>query len=452
MPSGAPRYDVPEPQRVGPGVCDLCTHTGDLRKHPIDSGHYCEKCVLETQMFVVDDLRGEYRSTVCHVCRVDAGSPHALRSHCASKKHRGKLKGLRSPTRTTAAPLRAEFAPLLKDEDSQRYTVHRSSYDIFDLKPLPFAPLAADEKLLFDYAVDALKAKDPGYTPPPHDDTLSPGDVLVEDPSGLGAVPLHPDVLLSLQNIHIGSSEHVNDALAKHVRKEPVLGFDTETAPSGFFPAVAERCVGPHLLQLSTPSHAFLIELTGEWLWQAANGIVLPPPLNTKPLLVTGNQPKPVKYDRTWRLPVSPALAHILEDRDRLLVGFGIENDLYALRRLTSLRCRIADLGLIFYSRSTYGAPLKAGRSGGARDEAAPATQPSPRFRLVAGGEEGHTIGTSQVIARVFGKRFIKNKELQTGNWAVRPLTVGQVVYAARDALAPSMVYAALKRRLARLA
>lgn len=41
-----------------------------------------------------------------------------------------------------------------------------------------------------------------------------------------------------------------------------IIGFDTETAPSGFFPNIARRVRGPHLIQIATPRRVWVYQTT----------------------------------------------------------------------------------------------------------------------------------------------------------------------------------------------
>lgn len=91
-------------------------------------------------------------------------------------------------------------------------------------------------------------------------------------------------------------------------------------------------------------------------------------------------------------------------------VGFGLDNDKSSLpRRLGVQLANVVDLDKVF-SRHGYG----------------PST------------------GVRAAVALVLGQNFHKSKKTSTSNWSLPQLSAGQVRYAANDAHAPALVYAAL--------
>ena len=56
----------------------------------------------------------------------------------------------------------------------------------------------------------------------------------------------------------------------------------------------------------------------------------------------------------------------------------------------------------------------------------------------------GSSTGVRAAVALVLGQSFHKSKKQSTSNWALRQLSPAQIRYAANDAHAPAMVYAAL--------
>lgn len=95
---------------------------------------------------------------------------------------------------------------------------------------------------------------------------------------------------------------------------------------------------------------------------------------------------------------------------DIIKVGFGLDNDKSTLpHRLGIPLVNVLDLDRVF-KRYGYGA----------------------------------SIGVRAAVALVLGQSFHKSKKQSTSNWALRQLSPAQIRYAANDAHAPAMVYAAL--------
>ena len=117
-----------------------------------------------------------------------------------------------------------------------------------------------------------------------------------------------------------------------------------------------------------------------------------------------------VPTESTWGRRV---LERLIESEDILKVGFGIPNDRKPLASQFGLKLR-ASLDL---------APLVK-RLG---------------YR--------QRVGLQAAVAIVLGQRLAKSKSTQTSNWAARPLTDRQLVYAANDAYASLLVYQSLLAR-----
>lgn len=109
--------------------------------------------------------------------------------------------------------------------------------------------------------------------------------------------------------------------------------------------------------------------------------------------------------------PEALALARaVMAYPDIIKVGFGLDNDKSSLpHRLGVPLVNVLDLDRVF-KRYGYGA----------------------------------STGVRAAVALVLGQSFHKSKKQSTSNWALRQLSPAQIRYAANDAHAPAMVYAAL--------
>lgn len=169
--------------------------------------------------------------------------------------------------------------------------------------------------------------------------------------------------------IHLPATDAAFAAASDALLAERVLGFDTESRP--LF-AAGQDDTGPHLVQLATPSAAWLLQL---------------------------HHPLALDIARA-----------VLADGRICKVGFGLDNDRSSLpRRLGVEMVNLLDLDRVF-SRHGY----------------------------------GHNTGVRAAVALVLGRSFRKSKKTSTSNWAAPRLTPAQVRYAANDAHAPAVVYAAL--------
>lgn len=100
----------------------------------------------------------------------------------------------------------------------------------------------------------------------------------------------------------------------------------------------------------------------------------------------------------------------VMAHPDIIKVGFGLDNDKSTLpHRLSVPLVNVLDLDRVF-KRYGYGA----------------------------------STGVRAAVALVLGQSFHKSKKQSTSNWALRQLSPAQIRYAANDAHAPAMVYAAL--------
>ena len=165
----------------------------------------------------------------------------------------------------------------------------------------------------------------------------------------------------------VTSPEAACDAWQDLLAQE-VIGFDTESKPTF---SKGEVSGGPHLVQLATATRVYLFPVD--------------------------------------RLPDLPGLKAVLESKQILKVGFGLDSDLAQLNSRLGINAQnILDLS-------------RALRS-----------------------ETGHqSLGAKSAVAKYFGRRLQKSKRTSTSNWANSRLTERQILYAANDAQVALRVYCA---------
>lgn len=150
---------------------------------------------------------------------------------------------------------------------------------------------------------------------------------------------------------------------------QKALGFDTESKP--IF-QVHQADTGPHVVQLATPTAAWILQLHHQPAWQLAREVIAHPEI--------------------------------------CKVGFGLDNDKSTLpKRLGVPLENVLDLDRVF---KQYG--------------------------------YGASTGVRAAVALVLGQSFHKSKKQSTSNWACERLSPAQIRYAANDAHAPAVVFAAL--------
>ena len=182
-------------------------------------------------------------------------------------------------------------------------------------------------------------------------------------------LPVYPGI--ALENVTLVTTEALADEALAALMAEEVVGFDTESKPTFL---KGEVSTGPHLVQLATATRAYLF-------------------------------------------PISPSqsndnLKAILESPRLLKVGFGLGNDLGALKsRLNIAVKNVLDLG-----------------------------------EVLRGPAHRGTVGAKSAVAHFFGQQFRKSRKIGTSNWACRRLTERQLMYAANDAYAALQVYHAWRR------
>jgi ribonuclease D len=160
------------------------------------------------------------------------------------------------------------------------------------------------------------------------------------------------------------------EALAALTAAE-VIGFDTESKPTFLKGEVSS---GPHIVQLATESRAYIFQIA--------------------------------------QLQGSQVLKTLLESPRLLKVGFGLGNDLSALKtKLDIDAANLLDLGAVLRGPSHRG-----------------------------------TVGAKVAVAHFFGQRLQKSKKVGTSNWSTSRLNERQLLYAANDAHVALMVYRAWLR------
>ena len=159
-------------------------------------------------------------------------------------------------------------------------------------------------------------------------------------------------------------------------------------------------------------------------------------------------------------VPDDRCLPAVLEQffrrQDIFLLGFATGQDKALVRRLFNRSNRhggqlhsqmvvdelnkqfspVIDLAALFQSTT--------GKLSSAGDPVFSNTAPEPpKIVLPAHQVEGRAVGAVQATARVFRRRFVKDKMISVSNWAAGPsrLSVPQKLYAAKDALLPLLVY-----------
>jgi RNA polymerase sigma factor for flagellar operon FliA len=147
---------------------------------------------------------------------------------------------------------------------------------------------------------------------------------------------------------------------------QDVIGFDTESKPTF---SKGEISSGPHLVQLAIATRVYLFPVD--------------------------------------RLPDLDDLKAILESKNILKVGFGLDSDLAQLRARLGIDAEnILDLSQVLRSETGH-----------------------------------HSLGAKTAVAKYFGRRLQKSKRTSTSNWANPRLTERQILYAANDAQVALRVY-----------
>ena len=181
---------------------------------------------------------------------------------------------------------------------------------------------------------------------------------------------------LPLQAIRVPKSDSELGQALSSLTASSVLGFDTESKPTFQKGQVA---TGPEVVQFATSTEAFLLQL--------------------------------------WRPNVDQVVREVLANRQVLKVGFGVQQDQYALMRRLGCRAQpLLDIDLVFHA------------------------QGYPR-----------SIGVKAAIALMFARRLMKSKKVSTSNWATPELSDKQCLYASNDAYAALKVFEGLRQPVSEL-
>ena len=177
-----------------------------------------------------------------------------------------------------------------------------------------------------------------------------------------------------LDSTHIHLVSTVEDAAHSltSLLKEKVLGFDTESRPTF---TVGQRSTGPHVLQFTTPRRAFIFQ--------------------------------------TFQPFCREVVAEVLESRQVVKAGFGLDDDIRRIRA----KLRIHPRAVLDLNHTFNGMGCK------------------------------NAIGAKTAIAFLYGRRLLKSQKITTSNWANRRLSEKQLLYAANDAFAALAVFKALKKK-----
>ena len=180
----------------------------------------------------------------------------------------------------------------------------------------------------------------------------------------LPELPLYEGVAIA-DVVLVDSAESAAGALRVLLAQE-VIGFDTESKPTF---SKGEVSKGPHLIQLAIEARVYLFQVD--------------------------------------RLADPEGMKAILESKQVLKVGFGLDSDLAQLRARLGIEAHnVLDLS-----------------------------------RALRSEKRNHTLGAKTAVAKYFGKRLQKSKRTTTSNWGSPRLTERQMLYAANDAQVALRVY-----------
>jgi RNA polymerase sigma factor for flagellar operon FliA len=192
-------------------------------------------------------------------------------------------------------------------------------------------------------------------------------------PSAEDSLPPYEGIRLA--DVRLVRSQQDADAALAALLAADTVGFDTESKPTF---QKGEVSTGPHLVQLATDEHAYLIQI-------------------------------PVRHAADAESSAAPGIAvvrAVLESKTILKVGFGLGDDLRRLR---------AKLGIEPHNVLDLATALRRG--------------------------ERNAWGAKTAVARFFGQRLQKSRKITTTNWALPRLSDKQIQYAADDAHVALRIY-----------
>ena len=194
-----------------------------------------------------------------------------------------------------------------------------------------------------------------------------PGEHTLDTSSNTEIVPELPvyEGVAVADVVLVTSANAAAEALRVLLAQE-VIGFDTESKPTF---SKGEISTGPHLIQLATEPRVYLFQVD--------------------------------------RLFDPEGMKVLLESKQVLKVGFGLDSDLAQLRSRLGIEAQnVLDLS-----------------------------------RELRSETRNQSLGAKTAVARYFGKRLQKSKRTTTSNWANPRLTERQMLYAANDAQVALRVY-----------
>lgn len=429
--------------------CDLCDKMIGCILHPIDGGYYCAKCVEDAKLLAQD-------YALCVMCAMDFGHSHRLQQHCATVEHKEMLRRRHYGRLTPAEKNELDALEFALKEPSACSDL--SKHQISDLAPMVFPSLIDDEELLCEGLPSdgyvSLQSLDDYLSPPlrklRHEREMAKNPRTFRGGIKLGqAIALARDwaeeekqliqrellrdtscrvsaeTLAALKTIRVFDSsateelqqEFLDDIFAgdRSYTGKIVVGFDSEEAPVQSCPGVAALCRGPHILQFATHRRT--------WIYQVTNAQLM---------LAHVNQScdEFLPSEAEFRPPLLPAVTRVLTDPNLLLVGFGLEMDREYVRNhlLPDFNVKLSstlDLSKMFYSPFRH-----------QTDDIA-----AGPLRYALPCETKRSIGAVEGCARIFRSFYHKPWLLSISNWAQRPLSGAQLLYAAKDALVPLLVH-----------
>ena len=190
-------------------------------------------------------------------------------------------------------------------------------------------------------------------------------------------IPLQNHIGLGLTEITVVRSENdLNDAI-QMMRLQDAVGFDTESRPTF---KKGEISCGPHLIQIATPTRAFLFSI-----------------------------PNNVSRNTAFDTSVQTQLNNIIMSDKIKKIGFDFKSDKAELYR-------------------KFGVTLK--------------NEVDLSLLLRAAGEKD-LVGTKRGALQVLGTHFQKNKSISRSNWGkpIDTYSVQMLLYAANDAHVALLVY-----------
>ncbi|CUI15421.1 Hypothetical protein, putative [Bodo saltans] len=251
-------------------VCTLCDRELTCFQRPIEESWFCSGCAHANNVFATkfDESTGYDTLTElhCFTCRINCTSQKSFADHCYSKGHRKRAQQQEWRTnRPIAASGHSHHRnqhqaknPVLCSVQSQLITALQTFDERFR-RHLSKEQIASMPLLcMFDHWEAAEAA---GCRPA----VAACGATQQQRKEG-GHDAKHA---YQIVHVHPNMASSEFEDMMHQLRTETVFGFDTESAPPAFFPQVARvNNDGPHLVQLATKTHVFLISTTTMRSWK----------------------------------------------------------------------------------------------------------------------------------------------------------------------------------------